>query len=93
MCKASKLSGTKKFFDHVENHVTKKFSCDSCQKGFSYQHILDEHIHKVHGEGQNERLRCAFLDCDFETKYRQTLAAHVREKHEGKKKIIKPQGK
>jgi hypothetical protein len=46
MCKASKLSGAKKLFDHLENHVEKKFACSVCQKGFSYQHLLDAHLHK-----------------------------------------------
>jgi hypothetical protein len=39
--------------------------------------------------------RCsASEDCDFQTKYRQTLSTHVREKHEGKKRVQKqPEGK
>ena len=52
---------------------------------------LDLHRYKEHGDGQNERFRCsASEDCDFQTKYRQTLSTHVREKHEGKKRVQKP---
>jgi hypothetical protein len=39
-----------------------------------------------HGEGQNDKLRCSFDGCYFETKYRQTLATHVREKHQNLKR-------
>jgi len=43
---------------------------------------------------QNEIFRCsASEDCDFQTKYRQTLSTHIREKHEGKKRVEKqPEG-
>ncbi len=59
-CSAARLSAAK-FFAHVENHVEKKFKCVKCDKGFSYQHLLDAHKHKVHeqdGSGPKELFRC-----------------------------------
>jgi len=81
-CAAAKLN-SKKFFIHTENHVAKKFVCDICQKGYSYKHLLQEHVWKEHGEGQHIRFTCSWTGCDYSAKYKQTLYAHVMEKHHG----------
>ena len=78
-CSASKLSA-KRFFDHVENHLSKKYKCSDCSKGFSYEHLLTEHKHKEHS-GDYRPLKCE--RCDFETLHKQTLTSHIKEKHEG----------
>ena len=51
-CSAAKMN-CKKFVEHVQNHIMKKFACDTCGKGFSAQLFLDEHIYREHGEGKN----------------------------------------
>ena len=51
-CSAAKMN-CKKFVEHVQNHIMKKFGCDTCGKGFSAQLFLDEHIYREHGEGKN----------------------------------------
>ena len=84
-CSASKLSA-KKFFEHTTNHIQKKFSCSICAKGFSQQRFLDQHFFAEHGQGISERFHCNFENCNFEAKYTQTLASHIKEKHEGEKR-------
>ena len=84
-CVASKLSA-KKFFVHMENHVSKKHVCDICNKGYSYKHLLNEHIWKEHGEGQSVRFNCTWEGCDYSAKYKQTLHTHVMERHHGLKR-------
>ena len=84
-CMASKLSA-KKFFLHMENHVSKKHVCDICNKGYSYKHLLNEHHYKEHGEGQDVRYPCEFEGCDYSAKYKQTLHTHVMERHHGIKR-------
>ena len=90
-CAASKLS-SKKFFIHMENHIAKKHVCDICGKGYSYQHLLNEHHYKEHGEGQNMFHQCPYDGCDYSTKYKQTLHTHVTEKHQGLKRKHKGDG-
>ena len=87
-CTASKLTA-KKFLEHTHNHITKRFSCDICRKGFSQKRFLDRHIFIMHGEGQNQRFHCHFEHCNFEAKYPQTLASHIKDKHEGQKRSHK----
>ena len=84
-CMASKLSA-KKFFLHMENHVSKKHVCGICNKGYSYKHLLDEHHYKEHGEGQDVRYPCEWEGCDYSAKYKQTLHTHVMERHHGIKR-------
>ena len=84
-CMASKLSA-KKFFLHMENHVSKKHVCQICGKGYSYKHLLNEHHFKEHGEGQDVRFPCAWEGCDYTAKYKQTLHTHVMERHHGVKR-------
>ena len=84
-CAASKLSA-KKFFTHLENHVTKKHMCTACGKGYSYKHLLNEHTWKEHGEGQHIRFPCSWEGCDYTAKYKQTLHTHVMERHHGVKR-------
>ena len=84
-CAASKLSA-KKFFLHMENHVSKKHVCDICNKGYSYKHLLNEHHWKEHGEGQKIRYPCNWEGCDYTAKYKQTLHTHVMERHHGVKR-------
>ena len=87
-CSASKLSA-KKFFEHTQNHISKKFTCSICQKGFSQQRILDNHVYMEHGEGKGQRFHCNYEHCNFDAKYPQTLATHIKEKHEGEKRTHK----
>ena len=84
-CAASKLSA-KKFFLHMENHVSKKHVCSICNKGYSYKHLLNEHTWKEHGDGQNIRFPCNWEGCDYSAKYKQTLHTHVMERHHGVKR-------
>jgi len=84
-CAASKLSA-KKFFIHMENHVSKKHVCIVCGKGYSYKHLLNEHTWKEHGEGQHVRYPCNWDGCDYSAKYKQTLHTHVMERHHGVKR-------
>ena len=84
-CAAAKLSA-KKFFLHMENHVSKKHVCDICNKGYSYKHLLNEHTWKEHGEGKDIRYPCNWEGCDYSAKYKQTLHTHVMERHHGVKR-------
>jgi len=84
-CAASKLTA-KKFFLHMENHVAKKYVCETCHRGYSYLHLLNEHVWKEHGEGQNIRYNCTWEGCDYSAKYKQTLHTHVMERHHGVKR-------
>ena len=84
-CSASKLSA-KKFIEHTSNHISKKFACSFCQKGFSQQRFLDKHVHVEHGEGKIERFHCHYDHCNFDAKFTQTLQTHIKEKHEGEKR-------
>jgi len=84
-CSASKLSA-KKFFEHTHNHISKKFACETCNKGFSQQRFLDQHFFVEHGKGKGQRFHCQYENCNFEAKYTQTLASHIKEVHEGEKR-------
>jgi len=62
------------------------FACENCNKGFSQQRFLDHHIFVEHGKGKGQRYHCLYENCNFEAKYTQTLASHIKEKHEGEKR-------
>lgn len=82
-CSASRLSA-KSFLDHVSNHVSKRFKCHICAKGYSHQHLLDEHLlikHTPLSDHEKVDLRCPKADCDFQTDYRPTLKSHQRLAH------------
>ena len=64
-CSASKLSA-KKFFEHTHNHISKKFTCEHCNKGFSQQRFLDHHVFVEHGKGKGQRYHCLYENCNFE---------------------------
>lgn len=84
-CSASKMSA-KRFSEHTQNHITKKFVCQTCHKGYSQKKFLDHHVYVEHGEGKGQRFHCNYENCNFEAKYAQTLACHIKEKHEGEKR-------
>ena len=67
-CSASKLSA-KKFFEHTHNHISKKFACETCNKGFSQQRFLDQHFFVEHGKGKGQRFHCQYENCNFEVSY------------------------
>ena len=76
-CSASRLP-SKKFFEHVQNHIVKKHQCSICQKGFSQERILANHIFMEHGEGKGQRFHCNYENCNFDAKYPNTLATHIK---------------
>eukprot|EP00090_Calanus_glacialis_P022186 TRINITY_DN34235_c0_g1_i1.p1 TRINITY_DN34235_c0_g1~~TRINITY_DN34235_c0_g1_i1.p1 ORF type:complete len:519 (-),score=110.42 TRINITY_DN34235_c0_g1_i1:69-1580(-) len=84
-CSASKLRA-KSFYHHVENHLAKKFKCIKCDKGFSYQYLLDDHVRDFHTTSVKLTFNCLYEGCDYKAKFKQTLNTHVREKHLGIKK-------
>ena len=84
-CSAAKMS-CKKFVEHVQNHIFKKFSCDTCGKGFSDEKSLNNHFYREHGEGKNEIFQCTHENCTFETKYPKSLKSHVKDQHSGEQK-------
>ena len=67
-CRAAKLTA-KSFFDHVENHVSKRFKCGECDRGYSSRRCLDEHVHREHGEGRGVFHHCQFSNCDFKSRF------------------------
>ncbi|TRY61650.1 hypothetical protein TCAL_07442 [Tigriopus californicus] len=83
-CSASRLSA-KNFRDHVSNHVSKRFKCHICTKGYAHQHLLDEHLRVKHSQltADHEKvdLHCPKPDCHFQTDYRPTLRSHQRLAH------------
>jgi len=87
-CFASKLTA-KKLFAHLENHISKKFKCTQCDKGYSYKNLLIEHEYRIHGEGKDERFGCPYENCDYEARYKQTLHTHISDHH---KQSLKPKG-
>ena len=52
----------------MENHVAKKHVCSQCGKGYSYKHLLEEHVWKVHGDGQDEWIVCPYINCEYKVK-------------------------
>ena len=66
--RAAKLTA-KSFFDHVENHVSKRFKCGECDRGYSSKRNLDEHVHREHGEGRGVFHHCQFSNCDFKSRF------------------------
>ena len=81
-CTVSELTNMN-LFVHLENHVSKKWNCLDWGKGFSYNHLLDTHTWKEHGEGQHIRNFCNWQGCEYSSKYKQTLQSHVRQIHHG----------
>ncbi len=79
-CRAAKLP-SRQFFAHVENHVSKRFKCPHCSRGYAHKHLLDVHVEKDHGSGQ-VLFRCDCENCGFATKHKQSLHRHKMEKHD-----------
>ena len=77
-------------FVHFGNHVSKKWICLDCGKGFSYNHLLDTQTWKEHEEGQHIRHFCNWQGCEYSPKYKQTLQSHARQRHHGMKRKRRP---
>lgn len=64
---------------HLKTH-SKPFRCDPCQRGFALRSDLDRHVKARHRLGHNI-IYCPH-GCRFETKRKDNLIRHVRNKHE-----------